>query len=118
MFARLVQIFGQGFVTRNGEEPNRDWIDLFSRMTDQQLDRGVKNARERKQWAFSEGKQFFPPDADEFEVLCKKRRQDEPKALPMETSEEEKQRQFEAHWKRLGYEIVNGLPVKPKGESR
>jgi hypothetical protein len=82
MYARLVQLFGSGFETRNGEEPNCDWIDLFSRMTDEQLARGVKNARGDKRFCFEGGKQFFPPDADAFEVYCKRPRSDDPKALP------------------------------------
>jgi len=82
MYARLAQIFGQGFVTRNGEEPNRDWVELFDQMTDEQLARGVKNAKEAKRNAKRGGLSFFPPDSDDFYVFCTTPRSDEPKALP------------------------------------
>lgn len=82
LYARLIQIFKEGFVTVNGEEPDRDWCDLFDRMTPKQLKRGVDNARDAKKDAIRSGKRFFPPDVDQFEVYCTTPRLNEPKALP------------------------------------
>jgi hypothetical protein len=78
LYARLVQIFKQGFVTINGESPDQDWCDLFDRMSPDQLRRGVANARDKKKQALRAGNKFFPPDADEFEVYCTSPRADDP----------------------------------------
>ena len=89
LYARLIDIFKEGFVTVNGDSPDRYWCDLFDRMKPKQLKRGVANARDAKKEAVRQGKRFYPPDVDTFEAYCTTPRPDDPACLsnPYEISE-------------------------------
>ncbi len=70
LWSQLAQMFGNGFLRENGDEPSRLWVHAVARLTDEQLANGLAN--------LGNDGLTFPPNLSQFVFACKREKEQRP----------------------------------------